>query len=598
MIVLYGDSPPIERRWMIIMKTLRKKILLYFTSVTTIMMILLIFLVRNQIKNTNIPLTMDLSQQIITAKAGEVGAWINQRIGELKILTENETLISMNMAEVKDFIKKMDKSHKEEFESFAIVNLSGYAWVSNDTYIDIRDRHYFKKIQDEDLDYVVSDPIISLSNKEPIVVIIHAIRDDEGNRVGYINGAIYVSKLSAIASEIKMYDGLAWICDRNGQIFTQDPESIDKFFNIFTHQPNGRKDRQYIYNKDLKKLEQDYKIQDSEGNNIIVLNTPIPYAEGWSLGIHFFEREMTKDTTRLLEMILIVGFFIITSLILISLFLSSSIVKPVKILQNLMKRVEEGDLDITYSHPGEDEIAQLGESFNKMLGQIKNLINTVYIEQQNKREAELRALQAQIQPHFLYNTLDTIHWMALEHEADDIVEMVDALTQLFRISISRGEEIIPYLEEIKHIESYLLVQKIRYEEKLEYEILWDEELKEYKILKLVIQPLVENAIYHGIKRKRGPGKILVKARIIGSEVELRVIDNGIGIKPERLSQIIEVLKGNQKSTGTGYGMFNVNERIKLMFGDEYGIQIKSEYKQGTEIILKYPLIHINDGANQ
>jgi len=572
-----------------LMKTLRTKILLYFATVTTIMIILLVVLVRNQIKNTNMPLTIDLSQQIITAKSGEVGAWINQRIAELKVFTENETLISMDMDKIKPYMIKMDQSHREEFESFAIITLEGEAWVTNDTYINIINRPYFEKIRTEDLDYVISDPIISRSNEEPIVVIIHTIRDDKGKAVGYINGAIYVSKLSAIASEINMYNGLAWICDRNGQVFTTERDSINKSFNIFESETYGYTGAQRTGGKIVEGIEGIDRLQDSSGNSIIVLYTPIPYAEGWSLGIYFLEKEMTKDTDKLLQMILVFGFFIITSLILISLFLASSIVKPVKELQGLMKDVEEGNLDIVYSHPGEDEIGQLGKSFNKMVSQIKNLIDTVYIEQKNKREAELRALQAQIQPHFLYNTLDTIHWMALEHQAHDIVDMVEALTNIFRISISRGEEMISYLEEIKHIESYLFVQKVRYEDKLEYEILFDDRLKKYRVLKLVIQPLVENSIYHGIKRKKGPGKIVIEGKIIDKEVELKIIDNGIGIEEEKLLKIIDVLEGRSKGEGVGYGMFNVDERIKLMFGNEYGISIKSEYGKGTEVILRHPL---------
>lgn len=573
------------------MKTLRTKILLYFTTVTTIMIILLVVLVRNQIKNTNIPLTIDLSQQIIASKAGEVGAWLNQRIAELKVLTENETLVSMDMDRIKPYMRKIDESHKEAFESFAIVSLEGRAWVTNDTYINIINRPYFEKIMAEDLDYVISEPIISRSNEEPIVVIIHSIRNDQGKTVGYINGAIYVSKLSAIASEIKMYNGLAWICDGSGQVFTAEKGEIHQGDTIFENHGQANGGNKHMDGKTIAEPEGINRIQDAAGNNIIVLYAPIPYAEGWSLGIHFLEKEMTSDTDRLLQMILFFGLFIIMGLIIISLFLSSSIVKPVKKLQGLMKHVEAGKLDIVYSHPGEDEIGQLAKSFNKMVGQINHLINTVYIQQKNKREAELRALQAQIQPHFLYNTLDTIHWMALEHQATDITAMVEALTNIFRISISRGEEVIPYSEEIKHIQSYLFIQKVRYEDKLQYELTFEEALKQYKVLKLIIQPLVENAIYHGIKKKKGPGKIVIEGKIIAGEAELRVLDDGIGIEQDQLTKMIDLLKGRSKGEGTGYGMFNVNERIKLMFGNEYGVRIHSQYGKGTEVILRHPLIN-------
>lgn len=572
------------------MKSLRSKILIYFASVTTVMILLLVILVRNQIKHTNLPLTLDLSQQIITAKAGEVGAWINQRISELKVLTETEVLISMDMEAIQPFMRRMDASHKDAFESFAIVSLEGKAWVTNDTKIDVSNRHYFQKITQEDLDYVVSDPIISRSNDEPIVVIIHAIRDANGKPVGYINGAIYISKLSAIAAEVKMYDGFPWISDKNGQIFTATAGALKESFPPF--------DKTLVLPQEGNPYETGgiLRMEDANKNPLVVLYAPIPYAEGWLLGIHFHEQNMTQDTDRLQQMILFFGILIIASLILISLFLSASIVKPVKVLQDLMKDVESGKLDIVYSHPGKDELGQLGQSFNKMVRQIKNLIHAVYQEQRDKREAELRALQAQIQPHFLYNTLDTIHWMALEHQADDIVDMVEALTNLFRISLSRGEEIIPCTEEIKHIKSYLYVQKVRYEDKLNYEIQWEEGLNQCKVLKLVIQPLVENAIYHGIKGKKGPGNILIKGAVVGDTMEVRVVDDGIGLQAEKLAQIQAVLAGKCQAEGTGYGMFNVHERIQLMFGQAYGIQITSQYRRGTEVVLRHPLLKIDDAA--
>lgn len=174
-----------------------------------------------------------------------------------------------------------------------------------------------------------------------------------------------------------------------------------------------------------------------------------------------------------------------------------------------MRQAETGDFSIRFSENRQDEIGQLGQSFNRMIEEISNLIDQVYHEQQRKRETELRVLQEQIKPHFLYNTLDTIQWMAQEHGAQDIVDMVSALTQLFRVGLSKGQEMIPLREELRHVESYLFIQKVRYEDKFDYTISINPGIDQLRVLKVILQPLVENAIYHGIKERRGKGHILV-----------------------------------------------------------------------------------------
>jgi two-component system sensor histidine kinase YesM len=227
-----------------------------------------------------------------------------------------------------------------------------------------------------------------------------------------------------------------------------------------------------------------------------------------------------------------------------------------------------------------------------MVQEIENLINQVYIEQREKREAELKILQAQIKPHFLYNTLDTIQWMAQDRDADDIVEIVGALTTLFRISLNKGNEIIKLEEEIQHIESYLLIQMARYEDKLTYEINVPKELLQYNVLKIILQPLIENAIYHGIKTKLGAGHIHVGASNEDNKLVLYVEDDGMGIPSKRLAEINHYLQMDQhEGQERGYGLFNVNERIKLTYGSSYGLKVDSVQGEGTRIEIRLPFIN-------
>jgi two-component system, sensor histidine kinase YesM len=266
---------------------------------------------------------------------------------------------------------------------------------------------------------------------------------------------------------------------------------------------------------------------------------------------------------------------------------TSSIAKPVLDLRSLMKKVEEGDLSVRFSGFHDDEISELGLGFNEMIGRIQGLIDQVYAEQRSKREAELRILQEQIKPHFLYNALDTIQWMAQEHRVDDVVSMVGALSSLFRIGLSKGREFIPLSSELEHVESYLRIQKMRYEDKFDYSITCDPALRSRQILRLTLQPLVENAIYHGIKERRGHGTLSVETRLDAGDLVLTVADDGVGMAPEALAQLLESLDAGGPAPG-GYGIRNVHERIRLTFGKPYGLSFESVWGEGTVVTVRHP----------
>jgi len=225
------------------------------------------------------------------------------------------------------------------------------------------------------------------------------------------------------------------------------------------------------------------------------------------------------------------------------------------------------------------------------MDKIRSLLQLVYVEQKNKREADIKTLQAQIKPHFLYNTLDTIRWMAEERGAIEIVQMVSALTKLFRIGLSRGREVIRLSEEIEHVKCYLFIQQVRYEDKLDYVIEVDEGCMRDLVNKLVLQPLVENAIYHGIKQKRGTGHIRVTARETGDKLILKVIDDGAGMTPEQCDRLNAALRApGSAEYDHGYGIFNVSDRIRLSHGDEYGLSYGLNENGGVTVTIAHPII--------
>ena len=273
--------------------------------------------------------------------------------------------------------------------------------------------------------------------------------------------------------------------------------------------------------------------------------------------------------------------------------LTKSIYVPIKKLHDVTTTIARQDLEMLVRSDNSDEIADLGASFNVMVGKIKELLDAKIKEHENLKKAELRALQAQINPHFLYNTLDAIIWMAEAKKSEQVVELVSVLSRFFRITLSKGKDWITVREEIEHVESYLAIQKVRYRDILDYRIDVPDNLRDGGILKLTLQPLVENALYHGIKNKRNGGTIIVRVQQFDDELlQIQIEDNGIGMTQERLTQIRALLEGDSSDeviSENGYGVNNVNQRIKLYYGKAYGLTIESEYMHGACVSVVIPL---------
>ena len=274
--------------------------------------------------------------------------------------------------------------------------------------------------------------------------------------------------------------------------------------------------------------------------------------------------------------------------IILSYYIPRSITMPITRISRVTDQVAKGNLSVRAAAESGAEARMLSDSLNAMIDKINELLDQVTTEQVRLRKAEFELLQAQINPHFLYNTLDTIVWLAEAGDQKRVVSMVGNLSDFFRTSLNQGKDIISIREELAHVRSYLEIQQVRYQDILRYEITVPEDLYEYKIPKITIQPLVENALYHGIKNKRGQGTITVTGKRNENGFVLYVRDNGIGMTQERLK---EVRAGIQKLSYTGkeiYGLYNVNERIRLNFGETYGISIESTYGEGTCVSISLP----------
>ncbi|MBV7505599.1 sensor histidine kinase [Bacillus sp. sid0103] len=333
-----------------------------------------------------------------------------------------------------------------------------------------------------------------------------------------------------------------------------------------------------------------------KGNKLQFIYRKSPFT-GWTTVGVFSTKESVFEVREIHFYVISFVFFVCLFGLGASYYLSYSMSRPIRQLMSFMRKAELGDFSVRYKGERMDEIGLLGRSFNTMLVQINKLITLNEQQERQKREAELRSLQAHIKPHFLYNTLDTIHWLARKKGAKDVAELVESLSRLFRIGLSKGNDIIPLKEEMEHISSYLKIQKARYQEKLHYTLDIASNVERINVLKLVLQPIVENAIYHGIKERRGPGHIIVKAEEHDGIIVFHVKDDGKGIPNEKLealrNKLGTLITQSQPYKGSenfGYGMINVQARIKLTFGDAYGISIDSEIGKGTTVKVVLPAI--------
>ena len=263
--------------------------------------------------------------------------------------------------------------------------------------------------------------------------------------------------------------------------------------------------------------------------------------------------------------------------------LTDGIIQPVNIMLDKVKKVGRGKFDMIPIEAEIEEIEELDEGINKMARKISILLENVRQEKEMQHLTELQLIQAQVNPHFLYNTLDTIVWLIEGGMTDDAVEMISSLSIFFRTSLSKGKDIIPLSEEERHTLSYLEIQQYRYRDILEFEINIPKELGGIPVPKLSIQPLAENALYHGIKNRRGKGKILIEGREEEDALVLTVSDNGQGMTPERLHEVQEAIRTGKRA---GFGLAAVAERIALYYGPGYGMKISSEEGKGTTVEIR------------
>lgn len=326
-----------------------------------------------------------------------------------------------------------------------------------------------------------------------------------------------------------------------------------------------------------------------DGEKRIVSVKTVGYT-GWKIvGVTPLDGMSLNNIKTKLLMVFIIA-FVLFILSIINSYISTRITDPIKELEKAVNEIEQGNLEVEVRSAGSYEIQHLGTSIQSMARRIRKLMNDIVAEHESKRRSEFDTLQSQINPHFLYNTLDIIVWMIENEKQSEAVKVVTALARFFRISLSKGKSIIPVKDELEHVRNYLMIQHMRYKNKFTYDIEADEDVLELASLKLMLQPLVENAIYHGMEFMDGDGEILVRAWRREDDLYMSVSDNGLGMTREQVERLFRASDHTSSGRGSGIGVKNVNERIKLYFGTEYGLEILSEPDEGTTVTAHLPAI--------
>lgn len=421
----------------------------------------------------------------------------------------------------------------------------------------------------------------------PYILLMRQITDTENRmNLGTMFIAVDLSFMKNIVEKLEaVNDAQTWLLNEEGRyIYHTDPGKIGTVDENFQRYPN---------------INGSFRTTDEQENKLISISKFTP--ENWVLGHSVLLKNLTERTDLVRNATIIVFIVIIIIGMIISVFLAWTVTRPIHRLVKLMKQVEKGDFEVDVSINSTDEIGTLAKSFHSMVMKIKELIRLNYQNKLQQKEAELYALQSQINPHFMYNTLETIGMAVEEGEDDTVVEMVSLLGRMLRFSISNKEKMVPIHQEIQHMKDYLTIQKIRFEDRINFSIEEEMDTGLFMTPKFILQPIVENCMKHGLDHSEYfKMDISITENVGEKEVVFSVKDNGPGIREEVMAELNKYLQSDPMGRrDSKFGLINVHGRITMMFGEHYGLSVSSSGNKGTEVRIRIPLLSvdlINEGA--
>lgn len=552
-------------------------LLLFVVSIIIIVVFLLTISFRHILNDSLLSTAQTNSEQSVNQVLNTIENYSNDVLNKMNGMT---TIIneSSDIASIKEHMKTMVNIN-EDIVSIIIYDMEG-------NILDYQGNTSLKTNMNDNLSF---DKTLFSSNRDYVITSPHVQNLFEGNYPWVITvcqkqWSSSYNKLVYVAMDIRFVAIARYVDDvgigEHGYCFI-----VNKNGDLVYHPL-----QQLIY-LDIKDEKIDEVIDYQQGNTInngVIYTVKDVSKFDWRIvGVSYVNELVDDKVTTANELIIIIALFVMAFAIIILFILSKKLTKPVRSLVDAMSTFEKNAVDFKYNPvKGASEFNKLSSSFEHMVIQIQELMEKVKNEEIALRKTELKALQAQINPHFLYNTLDSIQWMCEEEKTDDAITMVGALAQLFRISISKGYELIPIEKEIQHAKNYLVIQSYRYKDQFTYRFDIDEEVLPYLCNKITIQPIIENALYHGISRMVDEGEIFISVHKVGDDIIIKIKDNGVGMSTKQVENILK----KERTDSKGIGVKNVNDRIKIYFGDDYGITVQSELDVGTTITIKIPAV--------
>ena len=538
---------------------IKTKIQLYFLISVMIVFSSLFFYIEAIYRPKDLTNNTFTVSQIVESKAQEVGMWIKRISTEYRTISTIPAFSSMDIRGIEPQIERFTNSYinnGEIMETFSYIGKNGFCWINSNAIENLMDNEDYQKAYQDDSEFIISKPIINENNRE-VMLFYYPIKSITNQKEALIIATIPTVRLNEIVNTMQIYNGKSFIMSKDHDLITTNQ---DYFFRHTI-------DETTFHSIDTAAItsSNQYPIKNINGENATLFVSPIENYPEWIFATIILNQELMQSSNQLVTGIWLLLIFLLIIIILIGKLLVTSVLTPIKKLQYAMKSVENGELE-SYVDEGNahDEIYDLTISFNKMIYKMSELIDQLVEERHQKEKAEMEIMQAQIKPHFLYNTLDNLKWLAKQHGAEDVAKTITALSTYFRTFLANGQRIITLKQEMKHTKAYLDIQKIRFKN-LDYEINCPKELENIEIIKILLQPLVENSIHYCTTPNSHQGFIRVKAELINQTLYLSVEDNGCGMSNEQIQKLKAYL--NEEDTRQHYGLHNVFTRIKMMNPD-------------------------------
>lgn len=576
-------------------KSIQSTIMVSFSVLMVIAVLIFLFIALNFTKNTIYENSINYTSQIIKQVNYDIDSYMDYMLNISSIIAANSDVsyYLYNTQQPEEELKeekerilsqfKTIRNSRNDIYNIAVVADNGRSILNEGEdqfteYIDVREQSWYQAALSTKNLIAISSSHVQNAIKSSYKWVITLSRPLVNYKTGENDGVFFIDL---------NYNAISSLCSNNniggsGYIFI-----LDENGNIIYH-PQQQLMYGGLKTENIDEIMSSTKdhFQSEEGDKLYTISKSD--MTGWTVVGAAYTSELLKNNKQAQMMYLLVAGVLLLGGIAISSIISREITKPIRQLRDSMSMVEEGRFDkANVPVTASNEVGSLSKSFNVMTERIHTLMEQNVYEQKQKRKNELKALQAQINPHFLYNTLDSIIWMSEAGRNDEVVLMTSALARLFRQSISNDKEQVTIAEEIEYVRSYLTIQKMRYKDKLEYSIDVSPEINHVMIIKFALQPLVENAIYHGLKYKETKGNLSIRGYVRGKKAYITIADDGVGMEEAALEHIFDETKKEHKSNGVGVP--NVQKRLKLYYGQEYGISYISRKGVGTVATVTVPL---------